>query len=44
MYQLSQDKKGIAALELAKQVRVCYQTAWTMLQKLRAAMRSRDHR
>lgn len=42
MYQLSQDKKGIAALELAKQVRVCYQTAWSMLQKLRTAMRSRD--
>lgn len=44
MYSISQDKKGIAALELAKQVRVCYQTAWTMLQKLRAAMRRRDQR
>lgn len=39
IYQLAQDKKGIAALELAKQVGVCYHTAWLMLQKLRRAMR-----
>jgi len=44
IYQLAQDKKGVAALELAKQVRVCYQTAWTMLHKIRAAMRQRDQR
>jgi len=43
-YQLAQDKKGIAAMELAKQVGVCYQTAWTMLQKLRWAMRCRNQR
>ena len=43
-YQLAQDKKGIAALELAKQVGVCYQTAWTMLHKLRWAMRCRNKR
>jgi transposase-like protein len=43
-YQLAQDKKGIAALELAKQVRVCYQTAWTILHKLRRAMRGRNER
>jgi len=44
VYQLAQDKKGIAALELAKPVRVCYQTAWTMLHKLRDAMRCRNQR
>ena len=44
VYQLAQDKKGIAALELAKQVGVCYQTAWTMLHKLRWAMRRRNER
>ena len=44
VYQLAQDKKGIAALELAKQVGVCYQTAWTMLHKLRRAMRCRNQR
>lgn len=41
-YQLAQDKKGIAALELAKQIRVSYTTAWLMLHKLRRAMRHRN--
>ncbi len=44
IYQLAQDKKGIAALELAKQVGVCYGTAWLMLHKLRRAMRDRTQR
>lgn len=43
-YQLAQDKKGIAAMELAKQISVSYSTAWLMLQKLRGAMRRRDER
>jgi transposase-like protein len=42
VYQLAQDKKGIAALELAKQIRVSYTTAWLMLHKLRRAMRQRN--
>lgn len=44
MYQIAQDKKGIAAIELAKQVSVSYSTAWLMLHKLRRAMRRRDTR
>ena len=40
-YQMAQDKKGIAAMELAKQVGVCYTTAWLILHKLRRAMRDR---
>jgi len=44
IYQLAHDKKGIAAMELSKQVRVCYETAWTMLHKIRAAMGQRDQR
>jgi len=44
IYQMAQDKKGIAALELAKQIAVCYTTAWLMLHKLRRAMRDRTHR
>ena len=44
MYQLAQDKKGIAALELAKQIRVGYRTAWLMLHKLRRVMRRRNER
>ncbi len=43
-YQLAQDKKGIAALELAKQIRVSYTTAWLMLHQLRRAMRHRNQR
>ena len=41
-YQLAQDKKGIAALELSKQIGVSYTTAWLMLHKLRRAMRDRN--
>ena len=41
-YQLAQDKKGIAAIELGKQISVRYATAWLMLHKLRRAMRNRD--
>ena len=44
IYQLAQDKKGIAAIELAKQISVSYSTAWLMLHKLRRAMRRRDER
>jgi transposase-like protein len=44
IYQLAQDKKGIAALTLAKQIDVCYGTAWLMLSKLRRAMRHRNER
>ncbi len=44
IYQLAQGKKGIAALTLAKQIGVCYGTAWLMLLKLRRAMRRRNER
>ncbi len=44
IYQMAQDKKGIAALELAKQIGVCYTTAWLILHKLRRAMRDRTQR
>ena len=43
-YQLAQDKKGIAAMELCKQIGVSYTTAWLMLHKLRQAMRDRNQR
>ena len=44
MYCEAQDKKGIAAMELSKQINVCYQTAWAMLHKIRDAMRQRCER
>ena len=33
--------KDVAALELAKQIGVCYGTAWLILHKLRRAVRDR---
>ena len=44
IYQMAQDKKGIAAVKLAKQIGVCYTTAWLILHKLRRAMRDRTQR
>ena len=44
MYQLAQDENGVAALELAKQVRVDYRTVRRMLHRLRRAMRRRNER
>ncbi len=38
IYLLSQDKRGVSALLLQKQIGVCYTTAWTMLHKIRKAM------
>jgi len=37
-YLLTTDKRGISALQLAKQLGVGYEAAWGMLHKLRAAM------
>lgn len=42
IYLASQDKGGISALRLAKQLELGYKTAWTMLHKIRRAMALRD--
>jgi transposase-like protein len=42
IYRLSHDKKGISAMQLKKEIGVCYQTAWLLLHKLRKAMADRD--
>ena len=44
IWLVSQDKGGISAMRLAKQLRLGYRTAWTILHKLRKAMRERDAR
>lgn len=36
------DKRGISALALSKRIGVSYWVAWTMLQKIRKAMKDRD--
>jgi transposase-like protein len=42
IYRMSQGKKGIAALQLAKEIGVSYPTAWLMAHKIRKAMADRE--
>ena len=42
IYLVAGDKRGISALALAGKIEVCYQTAWNMLRRIRAAMEMRD--
>lgn len=44
IYRMSQSKKGISALQLSKEIDVCYPTAWLMQQKIRKAMADRDQK
>ena len=41
MHLLANRREGVSAMDLAGHANVCYQTAWTMLHKLREAMRQR---
>jgi ribosomal protein L37AE/L43A len=42
IYFVAQAKNGIAALELSRQLGVCYRTAWRLKHKLMAAMTERE--
>jgi len=42
IYLVSTDKRGLSALALSKKLEISYWKAWTMLQKIRRAMRYRD--
>ena len=42
MYLVACDKRGISALALAEKIEICYETAWNVLRRIRAAMETRD--
>ena len=42
IYLAACDKRGISALALAGKIEVCYETAWNLLRRIRAAMEMRD--
>jgi len=42
IWMVAQDKGGVSAMRLARQLDLRYRTAWTMLHKLRKAMGQRD--
>jgi len=42
IYLVACDKRGISALAMAGKIEVCYETAWNMLRRIRAAMEMRD--
>lgn len=42
IYLASQDKGGVSAMRLSKQLELGYKTAWAMLHKIRKAMSERD--
>lgn len=42
IYLLTQSKNGISALELSRQLGICYNSAWLMKQKLMQAMLERE--
>ena len=42
IYLVSNDKRGLSALQLSKKLKVSYYVAWTMLHKIRQAMSDRN--
>ncbi len=44
IYLVACDKRGISALALAGKIEVCYETAWNILRRIRAAMEMREER
>jgi transposase-like protein len=42
IYMTAQDKRGISAMRLQKELEVSYPTAWLMLQKIRKGMEDRE--
>jgi len=42
IYLMSTDKRGCSALKLKRELKIAYDTAWTMSHKIRNAMKERD--
>ena len=42
IYLMSSDKRGCSALRLKRELKIAYDTAWTMSHKIRNAMKKRD--
>ena len=42
IYLMANDKRGISAVQLSAILEICYESAWTLLTKLRSAMGQRD--
>jgi len=42
IYLMSADKRGCSALKLKRELKIAYDTAWTMSHKIRNAMKERD--
>lgn len=42
LFLLANDKRGLSALQLSREIEVSYYVAWTMFQKIRQAMKDRD--
>ena len=42
IYLVANDKRGLSALQLSKKLKVSYFVAWSMLQRIRRAMKERD--
>jgi len=42
IYLMSKDKRGCSAMELQRELKISYNTAWTMTHKIRRAMGKRD--
>ena len=43
IYLMGQDKRGCSALKLKRELKIAYDTAWTMSHKIRKAMGERDN-
>jgi hypothetical protein len=44
IYMIAEDKQGLSAVMLARQISITYKTAWLMLHKIRQAMAQREAR